>query len=260
MPPAHAIEGVLLDAGGVLLLPDPAALRRAVAGFGVEPDDETCRRAHYHGMAELDRVGFPDWSLVDRVVARAAGVDPAAADQAASLIQDVYLRQPWVPAPRVVEGLRSLHAAGFRLAVVSNAGGTMERQLADHRICATDGSGPAPVSVVVDSHLVGIEKPDPAIFNLALEALHLEASRCLFVGDSVHFDVNGARAAGMQPVHLDPYGLCRGDHPHTGSVADLAGTLARGGGGAEGSSGLPEGRSGTWAAAEAGRAEQPEQV
>lgn len=231
MAAGTSIEGVLLDAGGVLLLPDPAALRQAVAGFGAEPDDETCRRAHYRGIAELDRVGFPDWPLVDREVARAAGVEPGSVDMAAGLISEVYLRQPWVPAPGVVEGLEALQAAGYRMAVVSNAGGTMERQLAHHRICDRDGTVGAPVSLVVDSHVVGVEKPDPAIFRLALDALRLEPARCLFVGDSVHFDVNGSMAAGMRPVHLDPYGLCPGDHPHTASVADLAGTLYREAGG-----------------------------
>src|SRR4051794_39706451 len=43
----HPVEAVLLDAGGVLLLPDPTAMRRAVARFGVAPDDDLCARAHY---------------------------------------------------------------------------------------------------------------------------------------------------------------------------------------------------------------------
>jgi putative hydrolase of the HAD superfamily len=79
------------------------------------------------------------------------------------------------------------------------------------------------VAVVVDSDVVGVEKPDPAIFGIALDALSLSPDGCLYVGDTVHFDVNGARAAGLRPVHLDPYRLCpHGDHPHVGSLAELA--------------------------------------
>jgi FMN phosphatase YigB (HAD superfamily) len=44
------------------------------------------------------------------------------------------------------------------------------------------------------------------------------------VGDSVHYDVDGALAAGMQGVHMDPYRVCtRDDHPHITSLADLIG-------------------------------------
>jgi putative hydrolase of the HAD superfamily len=102
----------------------------------------------------------------------------------------------------------------------------MEQQLADHRICTSDGGATAQVAVVVDSEVVGVEKPDPAIFGIALDALSLPPDECLYVGDTVHFDVNGARAAGLRPVHLDPYRLCpHSDHPHLGSLAELAQAL-----------------------------------
>jgi putative hydrolase of the HAD superfamily len=220
------VEAVLLDAGGVLLLPDPAELRRVLAPLGRTPDDETCRRAHYACMREVDRIGGPDWPEVDRVMARMAGVDDDRLGDAVSLVEDVYLRLPWVPVPDAAETLLALQAAGYPLAVVSNATGTMEQQLADHRICTSDGGQAAQVAVVVDSDVVGVEKPDPAIFGIALDALGLAPDDCLYVGDTVHFDVNGARAAGLRPVHLDPYGLCPGtDHPHVGSLSQLARAL-----------------------------------
>jgi putative hydrolase of the HAD superfamily len=220
------VKAVVLDAGGVLLLPDPAALRRALAPLGRTPDDETCRRAHYASMREVDRIGGPDWPQIDRVLARVAGVDEDRLDHAVSLVEDVYLRLPWVPVSDAADTLLELQAAGYPLAVVSNATGTMEQQLADHRICTSDGGATAQVAVVVDSEVVGVEKPDPAIFGIALDALSLPPDECLYVGDTVHFDVNGARAAGLRPVHLDPYRLCpHSDHPHLGSLAELAQAL-----------------------------------
>jgi putative hydrolase of the HAD superfamily len=102
----------------------------------------------------------------------------------------------------------------------------MEQQLADHRICTSDGGHGAQVAVVVDSDVVGVEKPDPAIFGTALDALGLPPRGCIYVGDTVHFDVNGARAAGLLPVHLDPYGWCPDtDHAHIGSLTELARAL-----------------------------------
>jgi len=226
LPADRPLGAVVLDAGGVLLLPDPEAIRAAFRPLGADPDDEACRRAHYASMRELDRLDTPDWHAVDRVYARAAGVPEARIEEAIAPIEDVYLRRPWTPIPGVAEALRRLERAGIPLAIVSNAEGTMERQLADHRICAVGGGEAAEVAVVVDSKVVGVEKPDPRIFDLALAPLGVDAAACLYVGDTVHFDVRGATAAGLHPVHVDPFRLCPGhDHPHVESVVALAGAL-----------------------------------
>jgi putative hydrolase of the HAD superfamily len=75
-----------------------------------------------------------------------------------------------------------------------------------------------------------VAKPDPAIFGIALEALGVPASgTVLHVGDSLRFDVAGAQAAGLQPVHLDPYGYCPAPdgHQHIRTLAELAASLGR---------------------------------
>ncbi|MCU1430372.1 MAG: hypothetical protein JWL83_4372 [Actinomycetia bacterium] len=223
--PVHA---VLLDAGGVLLLPDPSAMRRALSELGVTPDDDTCRRAHYASTREIDRLGEVDWVAADRVAARVLGVPDERVEDALAPISSVYLSDSWVPVTGATHALLALQRAGMPLAVVSNAGGTMEHQLLSHRICAVDPSGAptgddfAEVAVVVDSHVVGIEKPDPRIFEIALAKLGVGSANAVYVGDTVHFDVVGARAAGLAPVHVDPYELCPDDdHPHIASLADL---------------------------------------
>ena len=81
----------------------------------------------------------------------------------------------------------------------------------------------------IDSHVVGVVKPEPRIFELALNALKTSPAECLHVGDSVRYDVVGAQAAGMTVVHIDPLELCDSGRPHPrGSlpsfVADLLGT------------------------------------
>ncbi len=76
---------------------------------------------------------------------------------------------------------------------------------------------------VIDSHVVGVAKPDPAIFeHAAYEFGGIERSRIVYVGDSVTIDVAAATAAGLRPVLLDPYD----DHDgapfeRIGEVADL---------------------------------------
>jgi putative hydrolase of the HAD superfamily len=131
------------------------------------------------------------------------------------------LSTPWVAAPQAIDVLWSLSAAGYQLAVVSNAFGTVEADLQRLGICSVAGGTLPPVAVVIDSHLVGVAKPDPGIFNMALDALGVEPSRSIYVGDTVRFDVLGAQAAGLHPVHVDPFDLCHGDHGHVASLAEL---------------------------------------
>jgi putative hydrolase of the HAD superfamily len=220
------VDAVLLDAGGVLLLPSPDGMRRALAPFAAAPDDETCFRAHYSSTNALDDLDVVDWRAVDRMLARALGVAEEHLDAAADAIGGVYLSEAWVPVPGAAEALRALQAAGYGLAVVSNALGTMEEQLAAHEICSVIGGTAAEVSIVVDSAVVGVDKPDPRIFGFALDALGAPPERCIYVGDTTYFDVAGAEAAGLLPVHLDPFGDCRHrGHVHQRSLDELVGSL-----------------------------------
>jgi putative hydrolase of the HAD superfamily len=71
--------------------------------------------------------------------------------------------------------------------------------------------------------VVGVAKPDPAIFAIALEACGVAPERALHIGDTVGADVDGALAAGVHPIHLDPYAFCRDDsHHHAPDLATVA--------------------------------------
>jgi HAD superfamily hydrolase (TIGR01509 family) len=95
------------------------------------------------------------------------------------------------------ETLERLRAAGLRLGVVSNSDGRVDSALraAGLRDC---------FEVVVDSALFGAEKPDPAIFRAALDALGVAPEETLYVGDLYEVDVLGARAAGIDAILLLP--------------------------------------------------------
>ena len=58
---------------------------------------------------------------------------------------------------------------------------------------------------MLDSHVVGFEKPDLRIFQHALEISGSLPERTLHVGDMYHADVAGARGAGIDALLLDPY-------------------------------------------------------
>ena len=88
-------------------------------------------------------------------------------------------------------------AAGLRVGVVSNWGPRLGPLL--------DGLG-VRVDLALASANEQLEKPDPALFRRALEALGVAPGEALHVGDRVDTDVEGARAAGIRPVLLDRSG------------------------------------------------------
>jgi putative hydrolase of the HAD superfamily len=92
--------------------------------------------------------------------------------------------------------LATLRAAGFRLAAVSNWDSSLRRVLAELGLSAA-------LDAVVVSAEAGARKPDPAIFQMALDKIGCMNGEALFVGDSLETDVLGARAAGLRAFLLD---------------------------------------------------------
>lgn len=72
---------------------------------------------------------------------------------------------------------------------------------------------------------MGVHKPDPLIFRATAAGLGLPPGRICHVGDAGGFDADGAAAAGMLAVHLDPLGLCADGHVHVASLGEFADRL-----------------------------------
>jgi HAD superfamily hydrolase (TIGR01509 family) len=103
----------------------------------------------------------------------------------------------WV-LPGVPDALEAFRSAGLKLAVVSNADGTVEAGL---RAQGLHGYFDA----VLDSHVVGADKPDARIFEAALAQVSANPASVLHVGDLYSADVVGARGAGLHALLLDPF-------------------------------------------------------
>jgi putative hydrolase of the HAD superfamily len=224
---------VLIDVGGVLVLPSRATLVGTLEANGIATvDDGDPERYHYEGVRNVD--SHPPVADGEHIltytagVAMALGAAPGDVERASKLLALQLDGMPWSQVlTGARSGLRALAEAGVPVGVVSNSDGTVERQLLDHELCQVGEGAGIPVAVVVDSHVVGITKPDPAIFHFALDAMGVDASDCLYIGDTVTYDVTGARAAGLRPVHLDPYGFCPApdDHLHVTHLAHLTALL-----------------------------------
>ena len=228
------VSAVLLDVGGVLVVANEERLYDAMVAAGLARPSAAMIEAHYRVTAAIDLVTHApevaaDTAAFARLWAGELGVgdDP----EAIARYERAFLAsQPlWESVlPWAASGLAALRDAGYRLGIVSNADGTVEQSLRTIGLCQVGPGAGAEVEVVVDSFLVGVAKPDPAIFAIALDAMGLEPADCVYVGDTIRYDIDGARATGMQPIHLDPYTLCSRPHDHDhvtdlGSVVDLLG-------------------------------------
>jgi putative hydrolase of the HAD superfamily len=169
--------------------------------------------------------GAQIWRSYNRAYASVCGVPFDRLDEATDVLLGEFARGGvWtrqIPGSR--EALAALAERGLRLGVVSNADGTVEEQLRRDGICQV-GPGPGvEVGIVLDSGVVGVAKPDPAIFRLALAALGVTPEAAVHVGDTPAADVAGALAAGVRPLLVDPYDF----HPDAGCtrVSDLAGVV-----------------------------------
>lgn len=82
------------------------------------------------------------------------------------------------------------------------------------------------VDALVASEELGISKPDPGIFHVALERIGSPAVAAVMVGDSWENDVVGARAAGIRAVWLNRRGVVIPDPALADEMRDL-GSLTR---------------------------------
>ncbi len=197
--------------------------------MGVRADRLRTAAAHYAGVRALDEGAGPgdERDLYLRAFVRALGVDRARVLEASQALLALWTRPAiglWrLPVGGAQEGLQRLASRDVKLGVVSNSDGTVEEQLRRSRLCQIGVGDGVAVLAIVDSYVIGMAKPDPAIFSEAVARMGVRAERSIYVGDSLRYDVRGAEAAGLRPLHFDPYQLCsRADgHRHVRSLLDV---------------------------------------
>jgi putative hydrolase of the HAD superfamily len=214
---------LLVDVGGVLLLLNGPELVSVTAQHGGVDTEEAFMRANYaaHNAAHPAKGPLRDYYAIFGEFAGVPSANRAAFEadyRAASRRRNMWHS----PDARSKAALSAFKAAGTKVAIVSQADGTIAQMLLDAQMCQ-EGDGPGvSVDAVLDSEIVGFDKPDPRLFLLATERLGLDPANAVHVGDTVPADVRGAHAAGMLAVHYDPYDDCDapGDHEHVRTLIE----------------------------------------
>ena len=207
-------RAVFFDAGNTLLRMNYRVIADRLATHDVRVTPDAVMRAEWRARVRLDEDVFapsrPDVSTESRASAgryvryllealgvRDEAVVSALVDWRRSYNLPVGL---WnTPDPQAEPALRLARERGLRAAVISNSNGSV-RSILESLGLATH------LDFVLDSFEVGVEKPDPRIFGLALERAGVRPAEAVYVGDLYSVDVRGARGAGLGAVLLDPGG------------------------------------------------------
>jgi putative hydrolase of the HAD superfamily len=205
------LKAVFFDAGNTLLSLDYAAIVDALAREGFQVTREEVYGAECRARVTLDpflaraevRESAEVFSRYMRYTCEELGIQwGEETARVLERLQEINRRQNlWrggvMPGAREV--LADLGGQGYHLGVISNADGRLATILEETGLAAYLG-------VIADSHVVGIEKPDPRIFHWALERTGVHPEQALYVGDLYSLDVVAARRVGLHTILLDPVG------------------------------------------------------
>jgi len=200
------IDTLLLDAGGVLVVPNWTRVSEVLQRHGVEAPAEAMRAAEPAVKFAIDTfVGVSTssdakrWGDYLEGVLTTAGVPLNGPTLEALREVRAYhaANNLWEEVPKdVVPALERIRRLGLTVAVASNANGTVQR--------AFDRLGLSSYfDVVCDSHFEGVEKPQPRFFEIVLERCGGKPGTTLHVGDLYHVDIVGARNSGLSAILLD---------------------------------------------------------
>ena len=231
------VRAIFFDAGNTLLYPrlDERVRDLTEAGFPARVEDFYA--AERVAKQKLDEWMWPQirsgevprtidhhyWS--DYLTALMGFIGAPESEQARliNLVLDGFrnIRTWSVVMPETPGYLAALRDQGYFLGVISNSGGTLEDQFRHLGLREY-------FQVVFDSAIVGVEKPHPEIFQLALASAKVAPDEVVFVGDTHATDIGGAQLAGWRGVLIDRVGAYpHAECPRISSLPELDAVLER---------------------------------
>lgn len=194
---SRGVDAVLFDYGGVLTKPMRHSIEAWIADEGIEPASFTGTLKAWLGRdavagspihrLETGELPEPEFDATFAAALRTRSGEPVNPD---GVLRRMFARIQEHPA--MWELAADLRAAGVSVAIVSNSwgGGNLYPR---ERLAAL-------FAPVIISEEVGLRKPDPAIFRLALDRLGVLPERAAFIDDAAP-NVAGAAALGIHAMH-----------------------------------------------------------
>lgn len=210
------MKAVFFDAGNTLLHPFPSVAevcRTVLDAHGHKVDVERIEAELPHADDVYEAQYSADdtfwmseqraselWSQMYATVLRRLGLNGRADGLGRHVYEAFGDPRWWATYADVIPGLARLKGLGLALGMISN----WDSRLPD--ICRGLGLSDY-FDFVISSANLGLHKPNPRIFELALERTGVGAAEACHVGDHYYADVLGARAAGLVPVLMNRTGL-----------------------------------------------------
>lgn len=227
------VKAVFFDVGNTLMYLNHGYIKSLIEAVGHSVATDAIMKAEYRAKVDLDNFllkKLPELAKIEKVWVSTTLMNTyfttilngvhVPAEHHAAILHKLWEKNRavglWtVVPPETHDLLARLKEEGYRLGVISNSDGKLEGKLKRFGLAEYFG-------VIIDSDVVGVEKPHPQIFHLALSALGVGSDESIYVGDIYSIDIMGARLAGLRAVLIDPLGLYeRVDCPRIRTLVDL---------------------------------------
>lgn len=195
---------IFFDVGNTLLFPNRAKMLAPISSH-LHPSLQQWQALERRTKQEFDqgmqggRVDHGFWWTFHTYLLQELGHDEGVRE---ALVENTQNSANWDNIPPGTRDVLDRIGHKFRIAVISNADGGIERVLSRCGIADCFES-------ITDSGILGVEKPRAEIFEAALKAMNARADESLYVGDVYSVDYVGARNAGMGAILLDVSGAYR---------------------------------------------------
>jgi putative hydrolase of the HAD superfamily len=212
LPARRPVRAVIFDAGNTLLRMNYSVIADHLRTHGRAASPEQVEEAELRARVRLDRHLTPGAGSTESTVTHGrylryllehlAITDDGEIDAIARWRRGYNLPVGlWNRAdPEALAAIRRVREAGRVAGVISNSNGSVRSILEETGLAAH-------LDFIIDSSVVGVEKPDPRIFQLGLREAGVAPAEAVYVGDLYSVDVLGARAAGLDGILLDPGGF-----------------------------------------------------
>jgi len=202
------VKAVLFDLGGTLIKTAeiPRIYKRILKAHGVMVSADKIARAHrenernvdvVEGQAKLGRAFWVRWNLG---ILENLGIEENVEFLARKIDELWWDFADLELYPDVIPTLRKLKNKGIKTGIVTN-GLESDYQRILEKLRLTDQ-----FAVVVGVDSCGKGKPSKEIFRCALDKLCVRPEEAIFIGDSLKYDYEGAKNAGIRPVLIDREG------------------------------------------------------